>query len=92
MSATNLESLLNRVGKRVFVEYFEQFRDSGLTNAEVVAMLPQEFTIKSRRSRTAKARRIIRDGLQAEALRVIAASERTETEAVARAELLLAKL
>jgi hypothetical protein len=89
----DLESLLNRVGKRVFIEYYEKFDSaSALTNAEIAALLPPDFTLKSRLSRTTKARRIFREGLQVEALRVIATSDKTERAAVAKAVRLLAKL
>jgi hypothetical protein len=84
--------LLNRVGKRVFVEFFEQFNDVTLPVADVVSLLPREFTLKSRRSRTSKARRIIREGLVAEALTIIAESNRVEPEIAERARLLLGEL
>ena len=84
-----LDRLLNRVGKGVFVRFYPQFADPRVPDAEIVAMLPQEYTLKSRRSRTSKARRIVREGRQHEALRRIADSERTDPEAVAIAARLL---
>ena len=90
--AAGLERLLNRVGKRVFVEHFEDFRTTRLSPAEVVALLPQEFTLKSRWSRTSKARRIFREGLAAEALRLIAASDRVDPAIARRAQHLLEQI
>ena len=88
----SLEALLNRVGKRVFVQYYEQFRDTRLPAGDVVALLPREFTAKSRSSRTSKARRIFREDRATEALRVIAASGRVETDVAEQARQLLAQL
>jgi hypothetical protein len=87
MSANYLEALLNRVGTRVFVDYYDKFRE--LSAREVVAVLPREFTLKSRRSRTSKARRIFREGLDGDALRLIADSERVEPVTAVKARELL---
>lgn len=84
-----LDKLLNRIGKGVFARFYESFADSRISDAEIVSMLPPEFTLKSRRSRTSKARRIFREGREREALRRIADSERTDADATARAARLL---
>lgn len=84
-----LDKLLNRIGKGVFARFYEQFADSRIPGAEIVSMLPPEFTLDSRRSRTSKARRIFREGRPREGLRRIADSERTDAEATARAARLL---
>lgn len=84
-----LDALLNRVGKAVFVQYYTYFADPRRADAEIVEMLPQEYTLKSRRSRTSKARRIFREGMQREALERIATSERTNADASALAARLL---
>ncbi len=90
--AMSTEALLNRVGKRVFVEYYEQFHDAHLTPAEVVELLPREFTKKSRWSRTSKARRIIKEGRQIEAFQMIVSSTKVEAGIAKRAEQLLGEL
>ncbi len=92
MAAKKVEPLLNRVGKRVFVEYYEKLCDLTLRAGEVVALLPNEFTLKSKWSRTSKARRIFREGLEAQALTVIAASKRVNRAIADRAKQLLAEL
>ena len=84
-----LDRLLNSVGKKVFVRYYAWFADQRIADSEVVEMLPHIYTLKSRRSRTSKARRIFRDGRHREALERIANSERTEPEATALAARLL---
>jgi hypothetical protein len=71
---TDTLSLLNRIGKAVFIEYYEQFKDSSLSNTDIVEMMPKEYTLKSRQSRTSKARRIIREGREEEALEIITAA------------------
>jgi len=70
-----LERLLNRVGKRVFIDHYSDFQSCTLSAGEVVALLPQEFTLKSRWSRTSKARRIFREGLAEHALRLTFAQD-----------------
>lgn len=85
----DLERLLISVGKRVFVEYFSLFANSRLSNQQVADRLPNEYTDKSRLSRTSHARRIIREGLAPEALRIIAESERVDPAAVRAARQLL---
>lgn len=84
-----LDRLLNRVGKRIFAEYYALFADPRIADAEIVERLPHEYTLKSRRSRTSKARRIVREGRAGEALRRIAESERTDAEATSLAVRLL---
>jgi hypothetical protein len=86
-----LDQLLNRVGKGVFVQFYQSFANERIADADIVEMLPQDYTLKSRRSRTSKARRIFREGRQREALQRIADSEKTNSEAVALARRLLAK-
>lgn len=74
MQKANLEALLNRVGKRVFIEYYYQLKDLAITsksNQNVINRIDEIFTDKSKASRTSKAKRIFREGLQIEALESI---------------------
>jgi hypothetical protein len=87
-----LDRLLNRVGKSVFVRYYVRFADQRIPDSEIVEMLPRDYTLKSRRSRTSKARRIFRERRQREALERIADSQRTDSEATALARRLLTSL
>jgi hypothetical protein len=87
-----LDRLLNSVGKKVFVRYHAWFADLRMPASEIIDMLPQDYTLKSRQSRTSKARRIFREGWQREALQRIADSEKTDAEAAALAGRLLKPL
>lgn len=92
MIPLDLDRLLASVGKGVFVRYFEKFQDLGVPNGEVAALLPQEYTLNSRRSRTSTARRIIRQGLYRKALERIASSDRLDRDLRSEARLLLEQL
>jgi hypothetical protein len=89
---TDLLRLINSIGKSTFVRYYDEFADSSLSNQDVVALLPQEYTLKSRNSRTTKARRIIREGLESEALEIIAHAQGVDRETANRAQELLRRL
>ena len=83
MSNSNLDRLLNSVGKRIFVDYYLDFKK--LPNQEMIDRLPQQYTLKSRRSRTNHARRIFREGLEIEALSIVAKPSKMDAETVATA-------
>ena len=85
MDQTELYNLLGKIGKRIFVEYFREFGDANISNQEMIAMLPAEYTFKSRTSRTSKSRRIFREGLEYQALALIAASVHVDPEGAIRA-------
>ena len=92
MPPLDLDRLLASVGKEVFVRYFEKFQDFRVPNDEIAALLPQDYTLKSRRSRTSTARRIMREGLSRDALESIASSDRLDPGTAAKARLLLEHL
>lgn len=89
---TDLIRLINSIGKSTFVRYYEEFSDSSLSNQDVIAMLPPEYTMKSRISRTTKARRIFREGLEAEALEIISNAQGVDSDTANRARQLLREL
>lgn len=86
---TDLNRLLVSVGKQVFVGHFDAFANPALSNADVAAVLPARYTDKSRASRTAHARRVIREGLAIDALVIISASSHLDDAVVTRARVLL---
>jgi hypothetical protein len=92
MDQTELYALLGKIGKRCFVEYYRQFADPLLSNQELIQMLPLEYTRTSRASRVSKSRRIIREGLAADALELIAASGYVGPETTRKANILLAEM
>ncbi|RIW34026.1 hypothetical protein D3H55_10545 [Bacillus salacetis] len=80
-----VSELLNRVGKKIFIEYyfdFKQLRDTYTSNADVVNRINESFTLKSKNSRTAKAKRIFMEGLEIEALRIIVNSSHPSVDSV----------
>jgi hypothetical protein len=89
---TDLVRLINSIGKSTFVRYYECFSDSSLSNQDVIAMLPEEYTMKSRVSRVTKARRTFREGLEEEALEIIAHAQGVDSATADRARELLRKL
>ena len=84
MANTDLVRLLNSVGKSTFISFFDAFADASLTNRDVVAMLPEEYTLKARNSRTSHARRVFREGLAEGALELICSSYRVDTKTATR--------
>jgi hypothetical protein len=90
LTDSSLERLITSVGRKVFVTYFKEFADETLSNQEVADILPYDYTLKSRLSRTSHARSIIRQGRAHEALGMIRDSRRLDPEVTrAAAELLL---
>jgi hypothetical protein len=77
MSTASLERLLMSIGKSTFVRYFAEFQNPNISNEEMIDLLPDHYTLKSRRSRT---RRVFREGLAQQALSIIASSERVDGE------------
>lgn len=89
MAHAELPRLLQSVGQSAFVRFFREFADHRLSNQEVAALLPAEYTDKSRNSRTSHARRIIKDGLAIEALELILGSSRADASTTKAAQELL---
>lgn len=83
----SLETLLNKIGKRVFIEYYEVFKAD--ENAEQILEERCGFSIASCRSRSSSARSIFKNAMQIEALSSIADSSRVEPEVACRAKDLL---
>ena len=95
VSTMQVEDLLNRVGKRIFVKYYEDFKElesKNVPNAVVIERIQEDFTQKSKNSRTAKAKRIFVEGKQVEALKIIVESNHPSVHSIkARANELLQK-
>lgn len=56
-----LEKLLNYVGKATFIKYLELFEDNNIENKDIVSEIEEDYTLNSKKSRTSKARRILRE-------------------------------
>ena len=78
-SVDNLDDLLNRVGKSIFVLYFDLFYKQ-LSNSEIIQEIKQEnnFTEKSYASRVTKGLKIIRSNLGSAALERIINSNKID--------------
>ena len=74
--------ILNKIGKSTFIEHYYDFK----FNRTAADELSEDFTMNSKRSRTSKARKIFRENLQIEALKIIMASKRLDQMTVDRAK------
>lgn len=88
ISSVNLEALLNKIGKKIFVDYYDVFKRD---NNPEHALEKEGFTLASRRSRSSSARSIFKNNLQVEALNNIIASIRIDMGTVKRAQDLLSE-
>lgn len=78
-----LVKLLNGVGKRVFVQYYDYFRND---DDPLAFLADEDFSDNSKRSRTSKARAIFKNGWEKYALETIMKSNRTDAESVSAAK------
>lgn len=92
MPETDLVRLLNSIGKSTFVRYYRQFSDRSLSHEDLIELLPKDYTLKARRTRVSKARRILDEGLQRQALDLIAKSERVDEQTAHSARELLKEI
>lgn len=83
----DLDTMLNKIGKRVFIEYYYIFKADDNPEDKLIN---EEFTLNSRRSRSSSARKIFRDGLQLSALTNIIQSPMLDEEILAKAKEVLA--
>ncbi|MCK9455532.1 MAG: hypothetical protein WCY51_07475 [Sulfurimonas sp.] len=76
----DIRKLLNGIGIKVFVEYFQYFNNLSYEVADIIEILPSKYTEKSRRSRISKARTLIKENRVQEALDYILESQRISEE------------
>ncbi|MCP8968454.1 hypothetical protein [Ectobacillus ponti] len=77
MSDTDVYELLNRVGKRFFIEHYYDLKalyEGDGKRSSLVEGLIEDITEKSKYTRVTKAKRIFREGLEREALQIILSS------------------
>ena len=91
MDDKKLVSALNAIGKECFVSYLEYFTDSQLTNEDIASIIQRErgYTFNSCRSRTSKARSILKNNRLNDALQIIIAADRTDYQCRIKAQELL---
>jgi hypothetical protein len=80
MNTTDLKRLLASIGMSTFVQYYDQFRDPDISDQDMLERLPQDYTLKARRTRVSKARRIFRERLELEALNAILGANKVDEE------------
>ena len=82
----SLANLLKGIGKRVFVQYYEEFRQE---NVPISIFDCENFTEKSKQTSRSNARTIFKNGWEKRALQMVIDSEKTNHEIKARAKTLL---
>ena len=84
MDEDKLHSYLKKVGMECFINHLTAFADSGQSNSDVAQWLVKNDCIQlsSARTKTSKARVIIKAGETRQAIALIAASQRVNVEAV----------
>jgi len=82
----DLDTMLNKIGKRIFVEYYNVFKADDKPEDKLT---DEGFSLNSRRSRSSSARRIFRDDIQIAALKNIIQSPKLDVETLEKAKDLL---
>ncbi|HHW57744.1 MAG TPA: hypothetical protein GXX15_08795 [Clostridia bacterium] len=78
---------LNSVGKSTFVKYYYNFKNE--SREACIAAFTEDYTDKSKSTRTSYAQRIFREGRQKDALQLIINSNRVDDKTIARAREIL---
>lgn len=84
-----LENYLDRISKTTFIKLYstlEQTYTDDSNEALLDVIAHEQWTDKSKNSRVSKAKRIFREGLQLEALRIIASSKLLRKDVVQQAK------
>lgn len=83
-----LEKILNNIGKSTFIKYYNNFKNK--TREECINAIEENFTEKSKGTRTSHAQRIFREKMNIEALKIIISSNKIDESTRKKAtELLL---
>lgn len=92
MDDQQLKRSLMSIGLACFVEYYEMFTDSSVSNVTAVDILMKQkkYSESGSRTRVCQSRRIIREGRRDDALKYIAQSNRIHSKWTGKAESLLA--
>lgn len=71
-----VERLLNSVGKRTFIKYYYNFKNTSRDHC--ICSFEENFTDKAKSSKTGHAKSIFKNGLEKEALIIISKSDRVD--------------
>jgi hypothetical protein len=91
MNDERLERSLNSIGKACFVKHYETLRDWSGIDAVEYLIKHELYTEDAARVRGSCSKNIFNAGRHADALRIIARSDRVPREVVAKAETLLSE-
>lgn len=84
-----LQKLLNGIGIKIFVEYFQYFNNNRLDSNDIIEILPNLYTEKSRRSRISKARTIIKNNQLEDTFNYILNSIKVDEDIKAKVRIIL---
>lgn len=84
-----VERLLNSIGKTTFIKYYYSFRDK--SRDYCISNFDEYYTDKAKSTRTGHAQKIFHDGLEKEALTIIAKSNRVDPQTATSAKEILLK-
>ncbi|SMB82590.1 Antitoxin Phd_YefM, type II toxin-antitoxin system [Desulfonispora thiosulfatigenes DSM 11270] len=86
----SIEKLLNKIGKRIFVDYYYIFKEDN-NPEEQLPSGDNGFSLNSRRSRSSSARKIFREDLEIDALENIVQSSRLDDITLTKARKILSQ-
>ena len=81
--------ILNSIGKATFVKYFDNFRN--LDRDKCIMLFEENYTDNAKSTRTGHAKRIFRENMELEALRLIIASDRVDETTRRKAKEILSR-
>ena len=55
------DELIQKIGKEFFLTYYTMLINENLTNTEIINQIVEDYTMKSKKSRVSKSRRLIRE-------------------------------
>ena len=87
MDNEQIRKLINDVGMKIFVKYYNVFKQGD--RAKAIECITESFTEKSKGTRTSNAMKIFDEKLNLEVLELIASSKRAEDWVIKKAQELL---
>ena len=85
-----IKELLKGIGIKIFIKYFEDFSNKSLKINDLIEILPNKYTENSKKTRTSKARTIIKnDELLEETLKYIINFSKTDSDTKTKAKKIL---
>ncbi len=94
MDDKQLDRSLRSIGKKCFVDYYDKFCDSRLSNSDLIELLMKKegYEESGCKTRVTQSRRIIKAGKSINALKEILKSSRLDDSTLDNAQILLNRL